>query len=114
MGKLIGFCGLLCSECPAFIATQNDDDAQREQIAKQWTKEYRHEIQAEDINCDGCTDPDGKHVGYCNVCEVRTCAIEKGVKNCAYCSDYGCETLSAFLDMAPHVKELLEEIRKTI
>jgi hypothetical protein len=114
MDKLIGFCGLSCSECPAFIATQNDDNAQREQIAKQWTKEYRHEFQAEDINCDGCTNLDGKHVGYCNVCEVRTCAVEKDVKNCAYCSDYGCETLSAFFDMAPHVKELLEEIRKNI
>jgi hypothetical protein len=114
MSRIIGFCGLLCDECPAFIATQNDDDTQRGKIAKQWTKEYKHEFKKEDINCDGCPNTEGRHVGYCNMCEVRACAIEKNIKNCAYCSDYGCETLGAFLDMVPQAKERLEKIRKNI
>lgn len=114
MDRLIGFCGLTCSECPAFVATINDNDVQREKIAKQWTQEYKHEFKTEDINCDGCTQLQGRHVGYCDMCEVRSCAIEKNVKNCAYCEDYACKTLNQFLDMAPHVKELLEEIRKNI
>lgn len=114
MDKLIGFCGLSCNECPAFIATQNDDDVQREKIAKQWAKEYKHAFKKEDINCDGCVNLEGKHVGYCSVCEVRACAIEKKVKNCAHCSGYICETLGGFLDMVPQAKEMLEEIRKKI
>jgi hypothetical protein len=48
------------------------------------------------------------------MCEVRACGIEKNVKNCAYCEDYGCEILNNFFNMAPHVKKLLEETRKNI
>jgi hypothetical protein len=114
MDKILGYCGLACNECPAFIATKDDDDAKREQVAKQWTKEYKHEFKTEDINCDGCTNLEGRHVGYCNMCEVRACAIAKKVKNCAYCLDYCCETLSSFLDMVPNAKEALEAIRKNI
>jgi hypothetical protein len=114
MGKILGFCGLACNECPAFIATKDDDDAKREQVAKQWTKEYKHEFKTEDINCDGCTNLEGRHVGYCKMCEVRACAVEKKVKNCAYCIDYCCEILSSFLDMVPNAKESLEEIRENI
>ncbi|MGB9718029.1 MAG: DUF3795 domain-containing protein [Thermoproteota archaeon] len=34
MSKLIAYCGLICSECPAFIATQRDDDAERKRVAE--------------------------------------------------------------------------------
>jgi hypothetical protein len=44
MGKLIGFYSLTCSECTAFIATQKDDDAERERVAKNWTKKYNHQF----------------------------------------------------------------------
>ncbi len=33
MKKMIGFCGINCSECPAFLATQNDDDIERKKVA---------------------------------------------------------------------------------
>ena len=112
--KPIGFCGLLCSKCPAFLATKKNDDKERERIAKEWSKEYKHAFAIQDINCVGCTVIEGKHISYCNMCEVRACAIEKSVTNCAYCEDYGCETLKKFFDMVPHVRELLEEIRKAI
>ncbi len=111
MDRIIGFCGLVCSECPAFIATQNDDNTERERIAKEWKKEYKHEFKIEDINCDGCTSIEGRHIGYCNMCEVRTCATEKDVKNCTYCEDYACETLKNFFDMAPQARKNLEELR---
>jgi hypothetical protein len=114
MDKIIAFCGLVCNECPAFIATQNDDDIEKERLAKEWTKEYKHEIKAQDINCDGCVSIEGSHIGYCGICEIRSCAIDKAVKNCAYCEDYSCKKLNKFFDMAPHAKKSLEEIRKFI
>ncbi len=114
MDKSISFCGLICSDCPTFIATQNNDDIEREKIAKEWTKEYKHEFKTQDINCDGCISKEGRHIGYCSICEIRTCATEKSVKNCAYCKNYICEKLSKFFDMAPHAAKSLEEIRKSL
>jgi hypothetical protein len=114
MDKLIGFCGLVCSECPAFIATQNDDDIERERIAKEWAKAYKHDFKIEDINCDGCVSTEGRHIGYCGFCEIRACAIQKTIKNCAYCEDYICEKLNKFFDMAPHAKKSLGETRKNV
>ena len=34
MEKIVAFCGTVCTECPAFIATRNDDDNKRKEIAK--------------------------------------------------------------------------------
>ena len=34
MDKMIAFCGLTCTECPAFIATQKNDNKEREKVAK--------------------------------------------------------------------------------
>ena len=55
MDKIIGVCGLTCTECPAYQATLKDDDKERKRVAEMWSKEYGAEIKPEDINCDGCT-----------------------------------------------------------
>lgn len=115
MDKMIAFCGLTCTECPAFIATQKDDDKEREKVAKVWSKEYKCDMKPEDINCDGClTEEWGRVFNYCKVCEIRKCGQEKEVKNCAYCDDYVCEKLNDFFDMAPEAKTSLAEIRKNL
>jgi hypothetical protein len=110
--KMIAFCGLACSGCPTFIATQKNDDKMREETAKKWSEMFRADIKPADINCDGCTSKSTKLFNYCNQCEIRKCAGEKGVKNCAYCSEYPCEKLAAFLKNAPEAKVVLDDIRK--
>lgn len=112
MEKMIAYCGLACTECDAYIATQKNDDKMRAEVAAKWTQEYHHDLKPEDINCVGCIPTDGKHVGQCYVCEVRKCGQEKGVINCAYCEDYACEKLNGYFKMAPMMKANLEEIRK--
>jgi hypothetical protein len=114
MDKIIAFCGLTCTECLAFIATQKDDDKEREKVAKVWSKEFNSEIKPEDINCDGCLVESDRLFSHCKVCEIRKCGQEKEVKNCAYCDDYTCEKLTKFFDMAPEAKTALAEIRKNI
>lgn len=37
MDKMIAFCGLTCTECPAFIATQKNDNKEREKVAKDYS-----------------------------------------------------------------------------
>jgi hypothetical protein len=112
MNKMISYCGIVCTECPAFIATQTNDDAKRKEVAEMWSKQYQSPFKAEDINCDGCKTEGKRLVGYCNICEIRKCGQKKLVENCAYCDDYGCETLTKFIAMVPHAKATLEGIRK--
>ncbi len=112
MIEKIAFCGINCGECKALTATQKDDDTMRREIAEEWTKAFGHEIQPEEINCDGCMIREGKHINYCNVCEIRKCGLEKAVENCAYCIDYKCDKLAKFHEQAPKAKDRLEEIKR--
>ncbi|MDJ0762849.1 MAG: DUF3795 domain-containing protein [Myxococcota bacterium] len=42
---------------------------------------YKTDIQADDINCDGCLSENGRLFRPCEVCEIRKCGVEKGVAN---------------------------------
>jgi hypothetical protein len=33
METMIAYCGIICSECPVYLATQADDDKAREDVA---------------------------------------------------------------------------------
>ncbi len=111
MEKVVAYCGLVCSDCIAFIATHENSDVKRREVAAIWTKEYGRAFKPEEINCEGCVK-DGKHFGYCDSCEIRKCGTSKGVANCAYCADYGCEKIAHFFTVAPKAKETLEQIRQ--
>ena len=113
MDKMIAYCGIVCTECPAFIATQKNDDAKRKEVAEAWSKQYKMSVKPEDINCDGCKTQGKRLIGYCNICQIRKCGQEKRVENCAYCDEYECEKLTKFFAMAPHAKASLEGIRKS-
>jgi len=114
MDRMIAFCGLVCTECGAFIATQENDDAKRREVAEAWSKAFGGEYRPGDINCDGCLTEDGRLWSYCHVCEIRKCGIEKGVENCAHCIDYSCERLSRFLENVPEARKTLEGIRQQL
>ena len=111
MATLYAACGLDCSKCDAYIATQANDRAALEQVAAKWRVDYNAPtISADNIQCDGCM-AGGRVIGHCGECGVRLCALERGLENCAACPDYGCETLSAFLKMVPQAQANLELIR---
>ena len=111
MSRMIAFCGMICSECGAFVATQNDDDEKRAEVAQLWSQQYHMDMKPADINCDGCTSDSDRHIGHCQVCEIRKCGKQKGVLNCAYCDDYACEKLEGFFKMVPDAKKHLDAIR---
>ncbi len=114
MNEMIAFCGIACHECDAFLATQTNDDTKRKKTAELWSKQYNSEINPEDINCQGCTSQGDVHFSYCQVCEIRKCAREKKLINCAHCESYPCEKLSGLLKMAPDAKQRLDKIRSTL
>ena len=114
MEKMISFCGIVCTECPGYIATQKDDDNERRKIAELWSKQYNADIKSEDVNCDGCLSDSGRLIGHCKVCEIRKCGQDKKIINCAYCNEYACEKLNQFLEMMPDAKTTLEDIKNNL
>jgi hypothetical protein len=113
MQKLVSYCGIICSDCGAFLATKNDDNNLRQKTAEEWSKQFGHKMKPEDINCKGCTSGDDTTFNYCTVCEIRQCGKAKKVKNCAYCADYAYEKLEKFFQMAPACKTTLDGIKQT-
>lgn len=114
MDRMIAYCGIVCSECPALLATQEDDDAKRKKVAEAWSKQYNADIKPEQVNCDGCPSEGKRVFFYCNICQIRRCGQEKGVENCAHCAEYACEKLTGWFDTLPQAKTTLEEIRKSL
>ena len=112
MEELIGICGLVCSECGAFIATQADDDDLRMETAENWSMMYNADIKTAEINCDGCTSNGDTHFSSCSKCEIRACGLEHEVENCAYCSEFVCDKLEKFFQIAPEARTTLDGIRQ--
>jgi len=76
--KIVAYCGLDCHECGAFLATKENDDQKRAEVAQEWSRLFKAEVKPEDINCDGCQSIGGCLFNYCKVCEIRKCGKEKG------------------------------------
>jgi len=112
MEEIVGYRGIICSDCPVLVATQKNDDEERKQVAQIFTKQYGKEYKPEDINCDGCTGDSQRIFSYCGVCGMRKCGREKNLKNCAHCLDYPCEKLSKLFNEYSKAKETLDEIRR--
>jgi len=111
---MIAYCGISCQECSAFIATMNNNNASREEVALLWSKKYNADLKPEDINCVGCTSRSQKVFSYCKVCEIRQCCISRELPNCAFCDDYACDKLIKFFKMAPDAQKRLDKIRISI
>ena len=120
MDQISAHCGLVCTDCEAYIATQANDLAALEQMSTRAREEFgMTNASAESAMCDGCLTDEEKKCGYCFECQVRACGVEKSIANCAYCLDYVrqdavCEKLKGFFSQAPHAQTVLDEIRHTL
>ena len=110
MKKSIAYCGLVCSSCPTFLATQNDDDAAREQTAELYSGKFGLVFNSEKINCDGCTSEGGRLLGYCQSCKIRACCREKALENYAVCHEQPCEKLKKFHKLSPDANACFEAL----
>jgi 2,4-dienoyl-CoA reductase-like NADH-dependent reductase (Old Yellow Enzyme family) len=111
---MIAFCGLICTECPAYLATREDSDEKRKSVAALWSEQFKSGIKPEEINCDGCLSGGGRLFSHCHVCEIRKCGQEKQIENCAYCDDYPCRKVRFVVDVIPEARDTLATIRKLI
>ncbi len=109
MKDTIGYCGLDCKKCDAYIATISGDQALREKTAKLWAELNNAPILPEHINCEGCRSDGAKTVFCENMCEIRKCAMKKGVSTCGDCPELEtCSTVGAIIANNPSSLENLK------
>jgi Protein of unknown function (DUF3795) len=113
MEEMIAYCGLACQECGAFLATRENDDQKREQVARQWSRMFKAEINPGDINCKGCLSREEPLFSHCKICEIRSCGLGRGVVHCGVCADYPCTKLDVIFKGVPAAKERLDEIHRS-
>ena len=102
MKKMIGYCGLDCEKCDAYLATINDDQALREKTAKLWAELNQAPILTEHIHCQGCRVDGVKTIFWDKLCAIRQCALKKGMATCGNCADLeSCSTVRAILENDP-------------
>jgi len=115
MDRMIAYCGLVCTDCPAYVATQADDREALERVAAQWREDYNAPtITAASVVCDGCLGESGRKCSHCAECKIRACGVERGVANCAHCADYACEKLEGFFGFVPDARAVLDEIHGSL
>jgi hypothetical protein len=113
MERMIAYCGLVCTDCKGYLATQADDREMLEKLAEQARKDFGvPDATAESVMCDGCLSTPGRKCGYCAICEIRACGVGRGVLNCAVCADYGCSKIAGFIANVPEARATLEAIRQ--
>ena len=109
MKQLIAICGLDCEECDAYKATKNKDQTLREKTAKLWSELNNAPILPEHINCEGCRMNGTKTVFCSSLCEIRKCAIAKGLETCAKCTQKeSCTKVGTVWKHNPQARKNLE------
>ncbi|MBN2280997.1 MAG: DUF3795 domain-containing protein [Candidatus Marinimicrobia bacterium] len=102
-------CGLLCNQCEAYLATQNNDEKELKVIAEKWSNFFHAPIEAEHLLCDGCISG-GRKAHYCqNLCEIKKCVDAKQLQHCGYCEAFACHLLEALFQNEPRARERLTE-----
>ncbi len=112
----IAACGLVCSQCDAYRATQENDREKLERVAADWRKRYQcDDILAESIPCDGCMTEGGRKCYHCgHACPIRQCVVAKKIATCGECGDYPCAVVNGFFGMAGAQAEAQEKLLKAI
>jgi hypothetical protein len=112
MKKIIAYCGINCSECPAYLATQTGNREELKKVANEWSTDSMS-FTPEEIQCEGCNQNE-KIFSWCGECPIRSCCRNKGYDNCAYCDEYVCDNLKMTFDKTSAAKDRLDEIRRNI
>ena len=96
MVEVLALCGYRCDLCQFYIRNARSEE-HKERVSREFTEIFGDDIRPEDVECVGCRSK-GKHVD--TACPVRPCALEKGVENCAHCSEFICDKLKTRINFA--------------
>jgi hypothetical protein len=93
-------CGLYCPACTLYIGSTEEP----ERLAR---TAGRFNVSVEEARCYGCRSDVQSF--YCQACEIKKCADERGLEFCALCDEYPCQMLKEFQAQLPHRAELFED-----
>lgn len=105
----LAYCGMLCYECPIYIATKNNDLQAKKRLAIECSTE-NITFTADDMTCEGCFWDKNDRSKMCGVCEIRQCAKNKSIDNCGACSEYPCEIIERRLPIDSENRVRLDRI----
>ena len=91
MEAILTRCGYRCDLCLAYRPNIESNPANQQKLSDGWYQYFGFRIPAEKILCDGCLAENPQLIDQS--CPVRPCVLAKGLENCAYCEQYGCEKL---------------------
>jgi hypothetical protein len=91
---MMSACGVLCSECPAYLA-QTKGTAHQARTVEAWRRIYGLNETAEHISCGGCLGADDEVFYASRNCRARCCCRAKGLSSCAECANESCPDLEA-------------------
>jgi len=94
MSRIISRCGYRCDLCATY-APNIASDADKQRMSQALAKYFDSQIEPQDLGpCAGCLKGDGDPD-----CQVRACAEQKGLENCAHCEAFACEKLRARMNV---------------
>lgn len=103
--KMLAYCGLYCEQCSARLAAIEKDWRHVEAIP---SKFGRKRTELDEYFCEGC-----KGDNICGPCDIKECAVAKGVNSCAECGDFPCARIDEFESNGyPHHKQGVENLRR--
>jgi hypothetical protein len=102
-------CGVLCSECPAFLGSAKGSEHQRRTV-EAWHRIYSRDETAEHISCSGCLGPDEEVFYTSRNCSPRHCCQSKGLASCAECPIESCTDLESAQSVWDGVPSLIDKI----
>jgi hypothetical protein len=109
MDEVMSACGVMCSECGAYLAAAKGLEYQQ-QVADAWRKIYGLDEATAHISCSGCLGPDEEVFHTSIRCTARRCCRSKGFKSCAECPKETCD----YLEGAQSVWDGVPQIASTL
>lgn len=92
------YCGIYCGACSILM---HGETSHADGFAA-----CLGSVPKEEIACGGCKS-DNRYAG-CRICNIRDCALKKGIEHCINCDNYPCKMYSKWQSAAkflPHIRE---------
>jgi len=109
MNPMMSACGVMCSDCPAYLGAAKGV-AHQERTVAAWRRIYGLNETSENISCGGCLGPDDQLFHTSRTCKARRCCRSKAFSSCAECAVESCpdlEKAQSVWDEVPHLAEAL-------